>query len=203
MKTLINKFNAPQGTVQLSNIVVDCYAKHFTATIGFKAKGKRKFNYKAISGTITRDIAAYFSELRDETIKVEAINEQGFILQKTGRKLTNFQRYLAKRDIDITLPLDTMVFEDDNYSDTYPQNPFKVVTYLSGKITLSLINIKSKVVKSTIDPVTGVVTDRFYNPTYIDKNGVTRKSYVSPNFYRRLIIEEEVEVEVFQNQTTS
>lgn len=203
MKTLVNKFNAPQGTVQLSNIMVDCYAKHFTATIGFKAKGKRKFATKEISGTITRDIAAYFSELRDETIRVEALNEQGFILQKTGRKLTNFQRYLAKRDIDITLPLDTMVFEDDNHSDTYPANPFKLVTYLSGKITISLINIKSKVVKSIMDPATGEVTNRYYNPTYIDKNGVTKKSYVSPNFYRRLIIEEEVEVQAYQPQTTS
>ena len=112
MKTLISKFVAPQVEVRFSNLVVDSLKKHFSMTVGTRAAGKRKFTEKEISGNITADLADWFSLPRDEKVKVAADNEQGFEFIKTGRKLTNLQKYMMKRGIDeVPNILNQLVFE--------------------------------------------------------------------------------------------
>lgn len=198
MKTIVSKFNAPEVTVRITNLSVDAYNKKFSLTLSTKEKGKRKWNTEDIAGTITKEVAEYFSLLKDEKIKVVADNEVGYVYQTTGRKLTNFQRYLIKRGIQETPGiLSAMKFEADNYSEEYPQNPFRIVRYQDGRNTLTLINVSSMVRKAYLDPNSNETTSRYSYRTFVDANGQTRRSFIIPKYYRRLVVQELIEVEQF------
>lgn len=197
MKTTISNFVTPEVDVRFSNLVVDSLKKHFTMTVGTRAIGKRKFTEKQISGNITSDLADWFSLLRDEKVKVAADNEQGFEFIKTGRKLTNFQKYLTKRGIEQTPNiLNSLVFESPNDSQDYALNPFRLVVYTTGKCTLTLVNVASKKKVSHVDVNTGETTDKYYNRLFINKEGKAQKSFIIPQYFRRLMVQETKEIEV-------
>ena len=198
MKTSILKFVAPEGTVRLSNMVIDAYKKQFSAILGFKAKGKRTFTEQAVAGTITGELANWFSLITDEKIKVEALNERGYIMEKTGRKLTNFQKYLKKMNIEETPNvLHSLIFEDNNTSEVYQNNPFKLVMYAEGKCTLSLVNSVAKTKIERVEPSTGEIHTYYKDRYFVDANGKNRKSYTIPAYYKRLIVQQQVEVQQF------
>lgn len=193
----ILSYTTPEVTVQFSNISVDAFRKQFTLTLGTKEKGKRKFTERQISGSITKELASWLSELTPEVVKVKADNEEGFIKMKTGRKLTGFQKYLIKRELELfNSPLRALTFTADNNSEDYASNPFRLVCYANGHNTLTLVRARSMKVVERLDTTTGEVHKSFYNQTFVDDNGITRKSFNIPKFYRRLILQQEVEVEL-------
>lgn len=203
MKTTISTFVTPEGKVRISNLVVDSYSKHFTASIGFKAKGKRTYKFKDISGTVTTELAEWLSKLTPEKVKIAADNEQGFQFVPTGRRLTFFQKYLIKRGIPEDTLLPSLVFESDNTSQSYAENPFRLVSYASGKFTLTLVNASSKKIVSHLDTSTGQITNKYYQRLFTDKEGNTRRSFITPDHYKRLIKQVQTEVETIPNHQTT
>lgn len=195
--TTILSYHTPDVTVKYSNIFIDAYRKHFSMTMAYKEKGKRKFTERTIEGTVTKELADWCSILTPEIVKIKADNEEGFIEMKSGRSLTGYQKYLKKRDLDLfSNPLYKMVFTSDNNSEDYYENPFKLVCYEDGRNTLSLVRVRSKEMVERIDTTTGEIHRTFKHKTYVDSEGKTKRSYIIPKYYRRLIIQKAVEVEL-------
>lgn len=197
MTTTVTSFNTPDVTVRYSLIEIDAIKKHFSMYVETKTKAQRKFTGKMVSGNITPELAEYFSLLKDEKVKVAADNEAGFEFIKTGHRLTNFQKYLKKSGIEYSANiLKELVFESHNTSEDYKSNPFRLVIYTTGNATLTLVNISSKKKVSYVDTATGAVTDKYYHRLYTDASGKTRRSFVIPKNYRRLMVQVAKEVEV-------
>lgn len=200
MTTSITTFKTPEVTVRFSNMEIDALRKKFTMLVETKSAKQRKFVGKIVSGNITAELADYFSLLKDEKVKVPADNEQGYEFIPTGKKLTNFQKYLKKAGIEYYPNiLKDLSFEAYNTSEDYKSNPFRLVVYAGGNSTLTLVNISSKVKISHVDTTTGEVSDKYYHRLFTDSNGNTRRSFVIPKNYRRLMVQEVKEVEVLQD----
>lgn len=198
MKTSIVTFDFPVSTIRISNLEIDVINKKAKFTLGIKEPKKRKFDERNVEAIVELEVIKWFTKTRPETIKVVADNEQGFIEQKTGRSITNFERYLKHRGIEFTPNvLKSLVFESDNHSDDYYPNPFKVIETTKGFI-LTNVQIKPKLKTEYVDPGTGEVTRKYKNPTYKDASGKTRISTFSKAFYRRYALQSVKEVEVYQ-----
>lgn len=198
MKTSIVTFDFPQSVIRISNLEIDVQNRKASFTLGIKELGKRKFIEREVTAIVELQVIKWFTVAKPETIKVAADNEQGFILQKTGRTVTNFEKYLKHREIEFKPNiLKSLVFEDKNDSEDYYSNPFKVIETPKGFV-LTNVQIKPKIKTEYVNPNDGVITTKYKNPTFKDANGKTRISTFSKQFYRRYGLQIIKEVEVYQ-----
>ena len=198
MKTSIVTFDFPQAVIRISNLEIDVQNRKAFFTLGVKEHGKRKFTERDVTAIVELQVIKWFTVAKPEIIKVAADNEQGFIMQKTGRSLTNFEKYLNHRGIEFTPNiLKSLVFEDNNDSEDYYNNPFKVIETPKGFV-LTNVQIKPKVKTEYVNPNDGTITTKYKNPTYKDANGKTRISTFSKQYYRRYGVQVIKEVEVYQ-----
>ena len=199
MKTNVTTYATPEVKVQLSNIVIDPKKRTATFTLGTKAKGKRKFDLEQVEANINHRLYNYFTQLREEKIKVVADNEKGFEYVGTGVKSTSFQRFLAKKGIEFKSGiLKSLVFECDNKSPEYLDNPFRVVMYDNGKVALTLVNLPSKSVRETVDVNTGEIKSFYSTKVGTLADGKQVQAFIRPEKYRRLVIQYITEREVYQ-----
>ena len=188
----------PEGTVRLSNMSIDFKTRIMTVDLGFKAKGKRTFTTERIEAVISSEVNDFFSLKRKDQVKVAADNEQGFRWIATGTTSTSFERFLNHHGKAFAPGiLSTLVFECDNYSEDRTLNPFKIVRYLERN-TVQMVNIAPKKKTETVDPNTGDVTEHYSTKFYKDGDNF-RPSFFAPKYYRRLLIQQEVPVEVHQD----
>jgi hypothetical protein len=201
MKTTISTFVTPEVKVKLSNININPSERKVMLTLGTKEKGKKKFNDEVVEATITSELYNYLTLLRKDKIQVVADNERGFDWKDTGTSSTSFQRFLAKKGIEYKSGiLPTLVFEGENTSTDYIENPFRLVRYANGNAVLTLVNLPSKSKKETVDVSTGEVKSFYSNKIGTLADGTKVKAFVRPEKYRRLVIQTTKEVEVFQPQ---
>jgi hypothetical protein len=199
MTTTVKTFVRPEGTVEFKAIHLDIKTNKFTMVLGFKAKGKRKFDYEPISGRFGGELRDYFTKLVPETVQVEQTTPEGpkIVRVPTGKMYTPFQKYLSKRGIEfVPNILSHMVFTADNFSENYSEFPFKLIRYKDNN-SLTLVNTGTKKKVSSMDPTTGVTTDKYFTRTF-EYNGKVQKEYFPPKYYTRLIVETVKEVEVYQ-----
>lgn len=201
MKTTVSTFVTPEVQVRLSNISVNPKERKATITLGTKEKGKKKFTDEVVVATITSELYNYLTLLRKDKIQVVADNEKGFQWIDTGTSSTSFQRFLAKKGIEYKSGiLSTLVFEGNNNSTDYIENPFRLVRYANGTAVLTLVNIPSKSKKETVDVSTGEIKTFYSNKIGTLADGSRVKAFIRPEKYRRLVIQSTKEVEVFQPQ---
>ena len=199
MKTTVSTFVTPEVQVRLSNIVVNPKERKVSLTLSTKEKGKRKFTDEQVEATITSELYNWLTLLKDDSLRVIANNERGYDFIKTGTRSTSFQRFLAKTNREFKAGiLQTMVFECDNNSQSYPDNPFRLIRYANGSNTLTLVNLPSKKVKEIVDISTGEVKSIFSDKIGTLADGKKVKAFVRPEKYRRLVIQQTKEVEVYQ-----
>lgn len=192
MKTVIKSFETPNALVNFSKITLDTNKRTFSLTLKTKEQGQRKFREEKIEGTITNELNDYFTLLKDVKVPVKTEDDK-VIWVPTGRKLTNFQRFLAKTDREISIKIEDMVFECNNTSETYQDNPFRLVM-LDQKNILTLVTTPSKSKKQVVQADGTVKT--FYRRKQGVYQGKKVNAFISPKNYRRLIIQTEKEVEV-------
>ena len=201
METTVSTFVTPEVQVRLSNISVNPKERKATITLGTKEKGKKKFTDEVVVVTITSELYNYLTLLRKDKIQVVADNEKGFQWIDTGTSSTSFQRFLAKKGIEYKSGiLSTLVFEGDNNSTDYIENPFRLVRYANGTAVLTLVNIPSKSKKESVDVSTGEIKTFYSNKIGTLADGSRVKAFIRPEKYRRLVIQSTKEVEVFQPQ---
>ena len=148
---------------------------------------------------MTNELTEFFSRMRD--VKIEVQTDQPGITKwiPTGEKLTSFQKYLAKREIEFYPGLlKDMIFEDKNDAPEYPNNPFKLVM-LKERNILSLVNVAPKRRTVVNNPMTGK-NDIFYSTKFYKQGDTVKPVFVAPKFYRRLIVESTQEVAIAQPQ---
>lgn len=185
----VREFVFPTATICLRNIQVDVNNFTFTADLGVKESGKRKFEYESISGKLCVEIKEWLSKLTSVKVKVKADNPEGFVFMETAEKSTGFHKYLKKRGIEISKDvLKSLVFESENDSDDYQTFPFKIVKYLSGHYSLNLVNVAPKKKTEIEDPGTGEIKT-IYSQQYFEHEGKVQKQYFAPKNFKRLVIE--------------
>lgn len=199
MKTTITTFEFPKAAIRISNLEIDVEKRKAFFTLGIKEHGKRKFIERQVEAIVELSVIKWFTKTRPEIIKVVADNEQGFIEQKTGRNITNFERYLSHRNIEFAPNiLKSLVFEDQNDSQDYYANPFKIIETPKGLI-LTNVQMKPKIKTEYVDPNTGEITRKYKSPVFKTADGKTRISTFSKEYYRRYALQNTKEVEVYQS----
>lgn len=194
---MITEFSTPDVMVRLTGLTINPKERKATFTLSTKAPRARKWTDEVVTSTITAELYNYLALMRDDQVKVAANNERGFDFVKTGTRSTSFMRYLKKREIEFTSGiLSTLVFECNNTSDVYIDNPFRLVRYAEGNSVLTLVNVQSKSRKEIIDVETGDITTTYSTRYGQLKNGQVVKAFIMPNNYRRLVVQTTREVEV-------
>lgn len=194
-------YSEPNVDVRFSNITItDIHSGAMSVTVETKTPRQRKWHDKeVVSGVISRQMKEWLMKVND--VKADVIDEStGEVKTVVIGKETGFQHFLKKKGIEFkTGILSTMEFISKNDSESYYDNPFKLIRYLNGRNELTLVNKAPLIVTESSDPVTGKVTRTFRKKTFIDKDGNRRYSYFSPSKYRRLKIQEYVPM-VLANQ---
>lgn len=184
---MVKFFDMPTNKVAITDLFVDTTKKTFTAKLGVK-EGRKAMKFEDISGTITNDLAEFFSLKRKQKIQVTENGETKWV--PTGVTETSFERWLGKKgQTYVPGTLRDMLFEDDAHSESALGNPFKVIRLLNGKNILSLVWVASKKKTESVDVNTGEVSAHYTKKYYRDENNVLRPSFTAPQYYRRLIIE--------------
>lgn len=195
MKRTIEYFEKPNCRIQLRNIVIKKEDYTFSLELGTKTSRQKKFRYQTITGKVHNELMEWFTKLVDEKIPVKQ-DDDSIAYIPTGNKLTLFNIYLNKRGIEYKPKmLSTMVFECENTSDSYEDCPLKVVVHKNGA-TLTKVNTPAKKLVQYVNPDTGEIKTSYVVPTYIDKNGNRRRSFVSKDYYLRYLYITTKEVEV-------
>lgn len=79
MKTTVSTFVTPEVQVRLSNIVVNPKERKVSLTLSTKEKGKRKFTDEQVEATITSELYNWLTLLKDDSLRVIANNERGYL----------------------------------------------------------------------------------------------------------------------------
>jgi hypothetical protein len=190
MSTSIVTYNTPEAVVRISNISLNPKDRKATLVLATKEKGKRKFIEEEIIVSLTAEVYHWFTQLKDDVVKEVADNPQGFVYTKTGTKSTTFQRYLKKLDMEFVPGiLQTMSFESDNKSESYADNPFRIIRYTNGSNSITLVNVPSKKTVEKVDLSTGEVKPSYYQKYGKLNNGQSVKAFIMPKMYRRLVVQ--------------
>jgi hypothetical protein len=190
MSTSIVTYNTPEAVVKISNISLNPKDRKATLVLATKEKGKRKFIEEEIIVSLTAEVYHWFTQLKDDVVKEVADNPQGFVYTKTGTKSTTFQRYLKRLGIEFAPGvLQTMSFESDNKSESYADNPFRIIRYTNGSNSITLVNVPSKKTVEKVDLSTGEVKSSYYQKYGKLNNGQNVKAFIMPKMYRRLVIQ--------------
>ena len=122
----------PTEEVQYSNIVVNLKKRTITLDVRTrKIGGKRWRKDQSITAKMTYELYGWLTNRR---------------INLNNNKVTGFQKYLDTRGIDFVPGiLNKMVFESNNLSEVYAENPFKLLCYDDGAYSITLVHIKSKV----------------------------------------------------------
>lgn len=122
----------PTEEVQYSNIVVNLKKRTITLDVRTrKIGGKRWRKAQSITAKMTYELYGWLTNRR---------------INLNNNKVTGFQKYLDTRGIDFVPGiLNKMVFESNNLSEVYAENPFKLLCYDDGAYSITLVHIKSKV----------------------------------------------------------
>lgn len=156
MTTTVKLFVNPEVRVRITNLLVNVKDFTFQLTLGTKTNRQRNFREEVVTGKISTDLQDWLTQTFKERIKVEDDSELGYKYMDTGNLLTGFKVFLSKQGIEFKPGiLKDMVFESDNKSESYQENPFKIIRYLDGHVTLTLVNIGTKKVVTIEDPTTG------------------------------------------------
>tara|TARA_A100000172_G_C3044260_1_gene111819 strand:+ start:5076 stop:5654 length:579 start_codon:yes stop_codon:yes gene_type:complete len=105
----------------------------------------------------------------------------------TGEYLTNFERYLKKRELPIDTPLGDMEFESENHSEQYVLNPFSVRFNKKFEYaTIELVNMpfKRPIVKH--NPMNG--KEEVVKYVYPMHRTERRVLNVGKAYYKRVIV---------------
>lgn len=203
MKTLVTTFENPVANIKMSNIVINPEKFTFSLTLGTKTKKQRNYHEEVVTGKISKELHDWLMKRFDERVQVKADNEQGYQWIKTGKKLTGFQAFLSKNNLEYKPGLlNKLVFESDNNSEEYAQNPFKIIQYLDGHATLTLVNVGVKKVVTEENPITGEVT-QFFKQNFVKLGDRMVPQFFSKKNFIRLKKQIMKEVEVFQPQTAN
>ena len=122
----------PTEEVQYSNIVVNLKKRTITLDVRTrKIGGKRWRKAQSITAKMTYELYGWLTNRR---------------INLNNNKVTGFQKYLDTRGIEFVPGiLNKMVFESNNLSEVYAENPFKLLCYDDGAYSITLVHIKSKV----------------------------------------------------------
>ena len=122
----------PTEEVQYSNIVVNLKKRTITLDVRTrKINGKRWSKPQSITAKMTYELYGWLTNRR---------------INLNNNKVTGFQKYLDTRGIEFVPGiLNKMVFESNNLSEVYAENPFKLLCYDDGAYSITLVHIKSKV----------------------------------------------------------
>lgn len=183
MNTISKRFENPNVDVKFSQIKVNITDYTFQLVLGIKTKRQRKFREELVEGQISKELRKWLCEMFDEVETRET--EQGTVRVKTGARTTSFQLFLRKQGIEFRPGiLNEMVFESDNTSENYAENPFKMIRYINGKNTLTLVNVGVKKSVGITDPNTGEIRERWrqkfvklgerYTPAFFGKKSFVR-----------------------------
>lgn len=198
----VKTFETPNTIVKMENIFIDREKHSFTMDL----KIGHVSQPMTIGGSITSELWHWLYELKPEKVKVVADNEQGWEWIKTGKMYTTFQRYLKKAGFgsleDSEDVLSQLIFECDNNSPSYKDNPFRLFLG-ETRATLTLVNIPSKKTISVKDEVTGQVHTRFVNKIGTMPDGSKIKAFIRPEKYRRLVVQKTVQRELYVEPTQS
>lgn len=193
----VTEYATPNVDVRIARMSLNLKDKKATFFLSTREPGKKKWSAeKEVSAFMTKELIFWFTEYLDDKVKVVADNERGCEWIKTGKKSTGFQRFLAHKDIPFQPGiLSEIVFECHNNSEDRSLNPFRVFI---GKenATITLVNVPSKKRVEKIDPETGEVSVSYHQRYGKLASGVIVKSFYKKEAYRRLIIQQEKEVEV-------
>lgn len=198
MKTNVKVTIIPESVIQMSNIKVDLTSNHFELTLAYTLKGKRKATIETVTGNITPELKDWLMVSRPEKVQVPDGDKTKWV--ETGNSMTGFEKYLKKVGVEFQPGiLTTMTFTAMNNSDDYYQFPFKLVMLKNqNKSVLSLVNVASKERKEYRDPNSGETTVKYNSRFFQNKDGAWLKSYVSKEYYKRLIIVDVQEVDVVE-----
>ena len=203
MTTTVKQFVAPESVVRFSNIKVDVKNWTFEVTLGTKTKKQKLFREEVVTGKVSRELYKWLTEAFKERIKVEDQSEQGYYYAETGNLLTGFKSYLAKKNIEFKPGiLNQLVFESDNKSDSYADNPFKLIKYADGKASLTLVNVGVKKAIIEEDPNTGE-SKSYWKQTFVKMGDRITPQFFNKKHYIRLRIEQFIEVTQYQPQTAN
>lgn len=175
----------------MENIRVDAKKHTFTMDLSYSTEDV-VYDKAPVSGTVTHEVVDWLTTIKPIKVQVKADNEKGYEWVKTGREATTFQRFLSKIGFDVKTPdvLHDMVFESDNRSPEYTDNPFRLFLG-KQRATLTMVNLPAKRKVSILNEETGEVTNRFSNKTYRYSDGTTVKCWIPKSEFRRLIVETE------------
>lgn len=201
MSTIIVKsFVTPDCNVVMENIRINAKNCTFTMELSYGTEdaGIEKL---PVSGTVTLDLIRWLTVVKPIKVQVKADNEKGYEWIKSGREATTFQRYLSKinfetasQDHDV---LHEMIFECHNRSESYAENPFRLFLG-KDRATLTLVNLPSKKRITVRDEESGEITNRYSNKTYRYADGTVVKTWIPKSEFRRLILEMDIEREVYE-----
>lgn len=183
MNTISKRFENPNVDVKFSQIKVNITDYTFQLVLGTKTKRQRIYREETVQGAISKELRKWLCEMFDERETIET--EEGTVSVKTGKRTTGFQNFLNKQGIEFKPGvLKEMVFQSDNKSDNYSENPFKMIRYINGKNTLTLVNVGVKQSVGTTDPNTGEIKERWkqtfvkigerYTPAFFGKKSFIR-----------------------------
>ena len=200
MKTLVKKMNRPEGKIKMSNILIDIKNCTFSMTIGIKQGRQKLYREETISGKLNLEVKKWLTQMTPVKIQVPANNEQGYQWIDSGNKMTGFQKFLNKKGIEFKPGiLNELSFESNNNSENYADNPFKIIRYANGNVSLTLVNIAPVKVVETADPTTGEIKTN-YKQKFIKIGESYREAFVSKKFFVRYMIQEIKEVVQYEPQ---
>lgn len=199
MTTTIVNFVEFQGTVRFSNLQL-MQGMKFSVDVATKNVGAKKFSKTiTVLGKMNYAVLNWMNDMHTISVKVaDPSQEKGFRWEKTTERRTKFQSYLLRKGLPESTQLKDVVFECQGTSELFDDCPFKVIIYKDRPATLTMVHVAPKGRVEKIDPNTGEVTYRYFDKETITYRGRTIPKPLEPSMFRRLIIEEHQEVEVFQ-----
>lgn len=169
---------SPKTIVKLKFLSLNMETRDAVIRIQYKGIGGKEFITLVSSAKLTLYAMNYLTNKRP--VK----NEDG---ELTGEYLTNFEKYLLKRELPLDTMLGDMEFESENHSDQYVLNPFSVrFNKEYDYATLELVNMpfKRPIVKH--NPMNGKdEVIKFVYPTHRTERRVLN---VGKAYYKRVIV---------------
>lgn len=158
--------------VQFSNITITDLKKG-TVEVTIKTKkpsGKRWLKKRVVTCTISPDLREWLFQYGTAIAK----DHLGNIYSDPDNKMTGFQKYLVRKNIPFKRGiLKELVFESNNLSEDYYENPFKVIQYDDGHNSLTLVNQRPR---------------KLINGKYV----IPEKRFYAKASYRRWVLQSEM-----------
>lgn len=168
----------PDTMVRVKFLSLNMETRDCVIKLGYKGPKGTKWMVVVTSARLTVTVAKWFTNQRP------VLDEHG---KYSGVTMTNFQRYLQKRDMAIDTLLGNIVFECRNHSEDYALNPFSLRFNKTYDVcTVELVNMPFKKPIVRTNPMTGESEVlRYVYPMRSDGKGIIRLKRES---YKRVIV---------------